>query len=404
MPESPPIVVPQRHPRPLRVAVAHDWLCGIRGGEHVLERVCALVEREFEPAVLLTMFSDGQNAGDTIDAWVSDGMLQCSWLNGIYRHCRGLRRWMLPLYPSAVAHLGRELARLHRQNPIDLLISTSSAAIKGLRPPPGVPHLCICFSPARYVWGKETQYGRDGTLRGALRALGLATLGRLFRRWDHRTAANVSRFAAISRHIQTRIKDSYQADSDLLYPPVRTELFTPDPTVPREDFWLCVGALEPYKRADLAIDAAIASGSKLKIVGTGSTLAVLRRRAAGHANIEFLGYVPDAQLRSLYRRARVLIFPQVEDFGIVALEAQACGLPVVARGEGGSLDTVIDGQTGALFSNAEPQAVIDAVARLPHDAAACRRQAERFSESRFDRSLLELMRQVVEEGRSASIP
>ncbi len=375
--------------------VAHDWLCGVRGGEHVLERVCALVEREFEPAGLLTMFDDGSAIGQTVDAWVSGGLRRVSSLNGIFRSAPRIRRWLLPLYPLAIWHLNRSLARIHGQQPVDLLVSTSSAAIKGLRPPPGVPHLCVCFSPARYVWGDGDEYRADGSVSGLLREFGLRAFSPVFRAWDWRTARNVTAFAAISRHIRDRIRSAYGAPSTILFPPVRTEFFTPDAAVAREDFWLCVGALEPYKRVDLAIDAARLAGVALKIAGVGSQSAHLQRAAAGDPRIQFLGRVPDQELRSLYRRAGLLVFPQVEDFGIVPLEAQACGLPVVARDQGGSLDTVLDGSTGALFHGADARAIVDAAARVSADPAACRANAERFSETRFDREFLELIRSVL---------
>jgi glycosyltransferase involved in cell wall biosynthesis len=370
--------------KPARIVVAHDWLCGVRGGEHVLERVCGIVEREHEPAGLLTMFDDGSAIGDTVDQWVSSGLLSVSWLNDLPAATK-LRRWLLPLYPSAVWGLSRRLAVMHRREGIDLVISTSSAAIKGLRAPPGVPHLCYCFSPARYVWGGALEE-RDASVKGLLRRAGLKVLGGGFRRWDRKSAANVTQFVAISEHIRRRIRDAYGVESDLIHPPVRTEFFTPDATVPREDFWLCVGALEPYKRADLAMEASIRAGAQLKVVGNGSQKTSLMRRFGRHTNVEFLGRVDDPALRELYRRAKVLIFPQEEDFGIVAVEAQACGLPVVALARGGALDMVQDGRTGVLFQSVSPEAIAEAVARVPSDAAVvCRENAEKFAEARFDR-------------------
>lgn len=395
---------PPPHAMPTRIAVAHDWLCGVRGGEHVLERVCALVENEFEPVGLFTMFDDHADNVPTVNAWRRRGLVRSSRLNPFVRALPGLRRWLLPLYPSCVRQLSGQLSAEHARIPIDLVISTSSAAIKGLRPPPGVPHICICFSPARYVWGDGSEYRADGTVSGRLRSLGLTLLGGRFRTWDRRTASNVSYFLAISRHIQQRIRVAYSADSTILYPPVRTAFFTPDPTIQREDFWLFVSALEPYKRADLAIAAARQAGVRLVIAGSGSQLARLRREAAGDERITVMGRVSDEQLRDLYRRARLLIFPQVEDFGIVALEAQACGLPVVARGLGGALDTVIDGVTGSLFTEPTPEAIIAAAQRAPSNQTSCRQQAERFSEQRFDDELRRVIQKVLAEAATSSSP
>lgn len=362
----------------MRIALAHDWLCGFRGGEAVLERVAGLVLREFEPAGLFTMFDDGRSLAPNIDAVRARAGVTASFLSRWPGSGRA-RRWMLPLYPRAVGGLSRALAAAHALRPIDLLISTSSAAIKGLAPPPGVPHLCCCFAPARYLWS------RGGDYSGGLRGLGLRVVGSRLRAWDRRSAAHVTRFVSISRHVQAEVRRCYGRESSIVFPPARTGFYTPDARVKREGFWLVAGALEPYKRTDLAIDAANRAGHRLVVAGDGSAGAVLRRRAG--PTVEFHGRVSDRELRDLYRRAGVLVFPQVEDYGIVAVEAQACGLPVVAFRAGGALDTVIDGETGAFFDVQTPEAVTAAIGRAPRDAgAACRANAERLGEDQFDRA------------------
>ena len=375
-------------PKKARIVVAHDWLCGLRGGERVLERICALVEREFEPAGLVAMFDDGQSIGPTVDAWVSGGLLRTSWLNR--SGARGMRRWLLPFYPSAVGQLSRAVGAIHRESPIDLLISSSSAAIKGLTAPSGVPHLCYCHSPARYVWAPDAERSGGISFKDGVRAAGLRLIGPGFRAWDRRTSAGVTGFIANSTRTAALIQEAYQRSARVIFPPVRTDFFTPDASVRREDFWLFAGALEPYKRVDLAIRAAALAGKKLVIAGSGSQAAAARRLAkdAG-AEVEFAGRVSDERLRDLYRRAHVLIFPQIEDFGIIAAEAQACGLCVAARGSGGALDTVVDGGTGVLFHEATPEAIVQAVRKVPQGAeAACRASALRFAESEFDGKML----------------
>ncbi|MFM9995066.1 MAG: glycosyltransferase [Phycisphaerales bacterium] len=362
----------------MRIAIAHDWLCGFRGGEAVLERIAGLVLHEFEPAGLFTMFDEGRPLAPNIDAVRDRAGVTASFLSGGPWSARA-RRWMLPLYPAAVARLSRAIAAAHARRPIDLLVSTSSAAIKGLAPPPGVPHLCCCFAPARYLWS------RGGDYAGGLRGLGLRVLGPRLRAWDRRTAPNVTRFVSISRHIQAEVLRCYGRESSIVFPPARTGFYTPGAGQKREDFWLVAGALEPYKRAELAIEAANRAAHRLVVAGEGSAAAALRRRAG--PTVEFRGRVNDAELRDLYRRADVLIFPQVEDYGIVAVEAQACGLPVVAFRAGGALDTVIDGVTGVLFGPQTPEALITAIGRAPRGAdAACRANAERFGEEQFDRA------------------
>lgn len=379
-------------PRPaLRIALAHDWLVGMRGGERVLEAIARTLASEHHITALYTMFDDGRPLSPDLDAIPR----RVAWLGRIPGANR-LRRWLLPLYPLAVGSLSSRLARDHAAEPIDLLISTSSAAIKGLRPPRGVPHLCYCHTPARYLWSQAEQYARG------LAGLGLLLFGALLRRWDRRTSGHVSAFLANSSHTQREIARCYGREAVVLFPPVRTGFFMPRSERetardgPAPGYWLAAGAIEPYKRFEDAIEASRRAGAPLVIAGTGSGERRLRARAGPH--VTFAGRVDDAGLRDLYRGARLLIFPQVEDFGIVAAEAQACGCPVLALGAGGALDTVVDGVTGALFegepwiwfdADAKPpwEAAAEAAVRVPERSAAttaaCRANAERFSEGAF---------------------
>lgn len=365
---------------PKRVVLAHDWLVGYRGGEGVLHHAA----RAFESIgcripLLLSMFDDGRPLTPEIDALPR----RISFLNGLAGPGCSRRRWLLPLYRYGVDHLSRELMREHARTPIDMVLSTSSAAIKNLRAPAGVRHVCYCHSPARYLWSQTDQYG------GGLRGLGLRALGPSFRAWDARTA-NVDLFLANSSHTAREIERCYGRESIVLHPPVRTGLFTPDPDAERESFWLCAGALESYKRYDLAIEAANERGHELVIAGRGSDEARLRSLAG--ATVRFAGRVPDDELVSLMRRARCFLFPQVEDFGIVAAEALACGTPVVARRAGGALDMVEDGVHGVLFDEPSPESLAAAIDRCPggeESSSACRSRAEAFSIERFERGLLE---------------
>ncbi len=365
----------------MRIALAHDWLDVVRGGEAFLERVARLVEERHEAAGLFVMFDAGLPVAPAVDRIRAGTGVTASPLNRIPGATRA-RRWMLPLFPWAVGRLGRALEREHRRRPIDLVISTSSAAIKGLRTPDGVPHLCCCFAPARYVWSRFDEYASGGGLRGA----GLRMFAGRFRAWDRATAANVTRFVAISRHIEAEIRRCYGRDSAIVFPPTRTGYYTPDPGAKREDFWLVVSALEPYKRVDLAVGAANLARHRLIVAGDGTQRRKLER-AAG-PTVEFVGRVSDERLRELYRTAGIFLFPQIEDYGIVAVEAQACGLPVAAFRAGGALDTVVDGVTGALFDEPTPESLVAAIARIPEGCGrACRENAERFGEAAFDRAM-----------------
>lgn len=377
--------------RPLRIVVAHDWLCGYRGGEGVLDRLVQVVSRHHRLVDLFVMFDDGGHVTPAIDATPRTVSKVGKWplASG------PLRRWLMPFYPKAIRDLSRKLERLHGEEPIDLLISSSSAAIKGLRPPYGVPHLCYCHSPPRYVWSQASEYTRDSWLR----SLGLNMFRKSYQRWDQQStsADTVTRLVANSTYTADQVTRCYERSASVIFPPVRTEYFTPAIEKigdSREDYWLYVGALEPYKRVDLAIDAAKKLGQRLVIVGTGSMRDKLEARAkAGKdgrtSRVTFAGRVENAELREHYRKARMLMFPQVEDFGIVAVEAQACGLPVVARKAGGALDTVQDGVTGALFDEATVESLVKATIRCPRRSdAACRVNAERFSEQAFDAGIL----------------
>ncbi len=365
----------------------------MRGGERVLDAIARLCADRFETVGLFTMFDDGRPLSPAIDAIPK-------FTSHLNRLPGAMRRWLLPMYPAAVGQLSRQLATEHARKPIDLVISTSSAAIKGLRPPSGVPHICYCHSPARYLWSQAEQYG--GGRVGAMRSLGLRICGGGLRAWDKRTSDHVTHFVANSSHIKREIMRCYGRSATTVFPPVRTEFFTPKdgpaPNHVRTTNWLYVGALEPYKRVDLVMRAANLSNDLLGIVGSGSQEATLRDLAGQlprrDTSIKFVGRVSDDTLRSHLRHSRVLVFPQIEDFGIVAVEAQACGMPVVAFRGGGALDSIIANQTGVFFDKQTPEAIVDAVRRcleLGDTTDACRSNAERFSEANFERAMLRVI-------------
>lgn len=346
---------------------------GLRGGERVLHHLAAAAGRLGRVEAIVTMFDDGRPLTPTLDALPR----QVSTLGRLPGALRA-RRWLLPLYPAAVGQLSERLAWMHRRRPFDLLLSSSSAAIKGLRAPAGVPHVCYCHSPARYLWSQADQYG------GGLQGLGLRALGPMLRAWDRATAAHAHEFIANSNHVASLIGHAYGKPAAVVHPPARLDFFMPGSET-RGEHWLAVGALEPYKRFDTAIEAARLAGATLRIVGDGTMRAALERDLP--PNVTFLGRLDDEALRHEMRTAAVLLVPQVEDFGITTVEAQACGLPVAARGLGGSVDIVQDGLTGALCDGS-PQALADAARRASAcDPAACVANAQRFSGAHFESSI-----------------
>lgn len=357
------------------VVLGHDWLTGMRGGERVLEFLC----QAFPRAPIVTLVYNPDAVSDVIRAHpVRTSILQR--IPGIARRYR----WFLPFFPAAVARLACP--------PGKLLITTSHCAIKALRPASGMRHLCYCFTPMRYAWTFEEEYfGRNPLKRAALGPL-LAWL----RAWDRQTAGNVDRFMTLSRHVRDRIWACYERDADVVYPPVDLDYFTPGPVAAPEakgePYDLIVSALVPYKRIDLAVRAYTRMGRRLVVVGSGGGFNALRRMAG--PSVTWLGWQPDATVRDLYRGCRMLVFPGEEDFGLVPVEANACGRPVVALRRGGAAESIVDGETGVLFRDQTEDALIDAIRACDArswDAARIRARAETFSRQAFIDGLAQSM-------------
>ena len=303
----------------MKVALVHDWLTGMRGGERCLEVFCEL----FPDADLYTLLHNSGSVSPRIESMrIHTSFLQS--LPGVEKYYR----YYLPLMPWAIGSFNLK--------GYDLVLSSSHCVAKGIRITGGGRHICYCFTPMRYIWDQFDIYF-SGTDRW-VQSLFMRILRPYLKNWDIRTSQGVQQFIAISRHVQKKIKDCYQKESTVITPPVDTRYYSPTGE-DREDFFLMVGALSPYKRIDLAVEAFNKLGYPLKVIGGGPESTSLRKIAA--SNIEFLGFKADEQVRSHYARCRALVFPGEEDFGIVPLEAQAMGCPVIALGRGGALETVI---------------------------------------------------------------
>ena len=355
-----------------QVVLVHDWLTGLRGGEKCLERFC----QRWPDAPLMTVLHVPGSTSPLIERRrIVPSFLQN--FPGISRYYR----YLLPLLP---------LAARWQTPPCNLVLSLSHCVAKAARPPRGVPHICYCFTPMRYAWHMRDAYfggGRLGRLPSALVEQLLAWL----RRWDRDTAARVTHFIAISETVRSRIAECYGRDSTVIYPPVDTAFYTPT-FERREDYYLVVSAFAPYKRIDLAIAACRELKRKLVIIGSGQD--AKRLAASADADIEFLGWQPDEVIRDHLRRCRALLFPGEEDFGIVPVEAQSCGTPVIAFGRGGATETVIApvgrrDPTGLLFREQTAACLAESMLWFERHAAefdprAARRQALHFNPSRFD--------------------
>ena len=371
------------------VVLVHDWLTGLRGGEKCLD----VLARAMPGATLHTLLYRKGKTTPAIDSL----RVVPSWLNrlpAVHRYYRGL----LPIFPSVVE-------KAWRFADAELVVSMSHCVAKSAQAGPGVPHVSYCFSPMRYAWQMRQQYYDGVGARGLKARLADALLDRI-RAWDLKTVDRVSHFVAISHHIARRIEECYGRTSVVIYPPVDTEYYTPancgEKAPKREDFYLVVSALAPYKRFDLAIGACQRLGRRLVVIGSGQAEASLKKMAG--LETTFLGWQPDSVIRDHLRRSAALLFPGEEDFGIVPVEAQACGSPVIALGRGGAAETVRDlnaghGPTGILFEESSVDSLVEAMERFESnreafDPQAARRQAERFSKPRFERELLDYLGQV----------
>jgi glycosyltransferase involved in cell wall biosynthesis len=370
----------------MRVVLVHDWLTGMRGGERVLERFC----RMFPNAPIVTLLWNRGSVSPTIEARRIDVSL-LQYLPAASSHYR----WYLPIFPAAAETL--------RLPSADVVISSSHAVAKAVRVPDGAFHLSYVYTPMRYVWELEAEYFPPGKFPWPLSSLVRATCARL-RAWDVRTSVRPHALVAISQHVADRIARHWGREAEIVYPPVALSRFTPSAT--RGDYDLVAGAFAPNKRADLAIEACRRLGRRLVVVGAGQDERRLRRLAG--PNVEFRGWVDDAEMARLYAGARTLLFPGEEDFGIVPLEALASGCPVIAFGRGGVLETVGRGADptaldqvrtggsaevpgGVLFGTQTADGLTEALDHLDparFDPHALRALAEPFSEEAFDRGFL----------------
>ena len=348
-----------------KVALVHDWLTGMRGGEKALEAVCEL----YPNAELYTLLHKRNSVSSIIEnRQIHRSFIQyLPFTKTLYRH-------YLPLFPCAIEQFDLDNH--------SLIISTSHCVAKSIVKTGRAFHVCYCFTPMRYAREQFDDYfgaERVGRVVSSLMSPVLNSLAR----WDTATSGRVDLYIAISQHVARRIQRYYNRSAKVVYPPVDTNFYKPGNMTP-EDSFVIVSALVPYKRIDLAIRACKISGLKLRIVGEGPDLNRLRLLA--DSNIEFLGPLTNDAVRNLYRGSKAMLLPGEEEFGIASVEAQASGCPVIALKRGGACETIVDGETGILVEQSTPEAFANALRSAQgrsFNQSIIRRNAERFSTARF---------------------
>jgi len=360
-----------------RVHLAHHWWVWQRGGGRVFADMASLFP---EAGVSMIVLAPETLTPDMAGRTMRTSMLQRvapRWVD---------HRWMLPLFPEAVG-------AMRAPEGTRLLLSSDAAVIKGMRKPPGCVQVCYCHSPPRYLWEMSDDYVQQTSGLGALGRWAFRRSVDRVRRFDRQAADNVDHFIANSAFVAKRIRHCYGREATVLHPAVDLPCLAPN-GLPPEDFYLVVSELVSYKRVDLAVEACTRLGRRLTVVGDGGEMR--RLRALAGPTVQFRGRLANAEVVDLMARCRALLHPQVEDFGLTPLEAQACGRPVIALGVGGALETVRDGETGLFFDGQSVAAMMAALERFEDlsesfSAEACRAQAELFSLERFTTRLRELL-------------
>jgi glycosyltransferase involved in cell wall biosynthesis len=362
----------------MKVALVHDWLTGMRGGEKVLEVFCEL----FPDAHLYTLLHNKGSLSDTIEGMdIRTSFIQkLPFVKKKYRH-------LLPIFPTAIERFDLQA--------YDLVLSSSHCVAKGVVTGTDTLHICYCFTPMRYIWDLYNLYfGKERA--GMATRLATSLVLNYLRKWDVASSKRVDKFVGISRYIVERIKKNYGRDADLIYPPVSCSYFNPG--LSNDGYYLMVSPLAPNKRVDIAVNAFNSIGLPLIVIGSGQEEKKLEKMAG--KNIKLMGWQSDEVVREHYVNCKALIFPGVEDFGIVPLEAQACGKPVIAFGEGGALETIVpldknnknakeqsSNATGIFFYEQTPESLVQAVARFEEAQDLFNWQVIRKNAESFDRTV-----------------
>lgn len=348
----------------MKTALLHYWLTNMRGGENVLAEFCKLYPQA-------DIFTHAYNP-DVIDKVITAHRVNTSFIGKLPRAKVDCQKY-LPLMPTAVKKFNLD--------GYDLILSSESGPIKGIRKPDGATHICYCHTPMRYIWDMYEDYYRD---TGIIGKIAMRAFAPYLRKYDLKSADSVDHFIANSHFVAERIKRIYKRDATVIHPPVDTDYYS-EGQYDKQDYYLFVGQLIPYKRPDLAIAACKKMNRKLVIVGDGDMRAELKSMA-GDADIHFVGRPQNTELRKYYAEAKALLFPGIEDFGIVPLESQAAGTPVIALGKGGALETVVKDQTGIFFDEPSVESLANAIEEfesLTFEIDLLKQHAAGFNSKRF---------------------
>ena len=357
-----------------KIAIIHDWYQDKGGAENVISSLLNLYP-DADFFALVDFFDDQQRQDVLKGEKVTYTFIQrLPFAKKIFRH-------YLFLFPLAIERL--DLRKY------DLIISLSHAVSKGVITGPEQLHICINYSPMRYAWDMYFDYRKEHNLRG-IKEKFLSYVLHKIRIWDVTASNRVDHFISISRLVQKRIAKYYRRESTIIYPPVNTEKYTL--CEKKEGYYFTMSRLVPYKRVKMIVEAFVKNGKPLIVAGTGSQLKEIEQIATD--NIRILGYVDDAKVEELMQHARAFIFAAYEDFGIVPVEAMACGTPVIAYGAGGIKDTLIEGETGLFFDKQNLLSLNNAIEQfetMDFEYAAISKHASRFSVARFEREIIKFV-------------
>jgi len=353
----------------MKIAVVHDWLVTYAGAERVLEQILKL----YPEADLFSIvdFLPQEQRG-----FILNKVVKVSFIQNL-PFSKNKYRLYLPLMPLAIEQFDLSA--------YDLIISSSHAVAKGVITGPSQLHISYVHSPIRYAWDLQYQYLRESNLNKGIKGWLVKYLLHRIRLWDVASANRVDVFIANSDFIRRRIKKVYRRDAQVIYPPVAVNEFTLQ--VQKQGFYLTASRMVPYKKIDLIVEAfTLMPDKKLRVIGEGPDFEKIKKVAEGYSNIELLGYQSFSLLKTQMKQAKAFVFAAEEDFGIVPVEAQACGTPVIAFKKGGALETVVENKTGIFFDKQEVESVIDAINRFEisgFNPANVRQHALRFSTENF---------------------